>query len=440
MSLTLLESILVRDRLGLGGRSSLRLAPATFVYSLRFVSGVCAELSAFHRPAQQLHLRQSFRLPIPAPSSASHHHHYTSFSAGSTVSGSTAATDSDAVSPFTETILSLIQLTQHALSLFGLGVVRVPLRTAGSVPAPDPAPPVSEEHADALGSHLPPSRFLAVGDGLLCDTTLAALSYFRFEVAEPLVHLPKGEESVLNPSLLSALVSTVCGARGKMQAMGEDVPRDPLDRRARFLSAVASFAVSLRPCLLDDGSLTTDIDQQKHHRLPPTSHLSTTFLLSLAQLYHSHLHPSSTLNPVVNLNTQRRRGAQKVSRALRTRLGDEATGIGGEEGEIETASLEKLITEMGRGLGGATAQRLWGVEGKEGRRERRRESKERAKERKERERDKTDGEVEDERRGGGTASEGETLGGGDGGRVLGVLKGVKERAGRAGRKFGDNLG
>lgn len=96
-------------------------------------------------------------------------------------------------------------------------------------------------------------------------------------------------------------------------------------------------------------------------------------------------------------------------------------------------------------MGGVSIGALWGFsgrEGKEGRRERRRESKERARERREQEKEKTDGEEMDERRAG-TASEGEALG--DGGQgVMGIgraaLKGVRERAGRAGRKFGDNLG
>lgn len=82
---------------------------------------------------------------------------------------------------------------------------------------------------------------------MLCDATLSALSLFRFEIAEPLVRLAKGEEAVLSPSLLAALVSVTVGARGKMKALGEDVPKDVFERRTKFAGAIQAFAVSHLP-------------------------------------------------------------------------------------------------------------------------------------------------------------------------------------------------
>lgn len=125
---------------------------------------------------------------------------------------------------------------------------------------------------------------------------------------------------------------------------------------------------------------------------------------------------------------------------------------------------------MESGVGGGSVGRLWGMVEKEGRRERRRASRQRRKSRdRRRERgrekggdEKTDGEVteaEKEKGGAGTTSDGESLTAsahasnhgtvgiaaslaGDGMLSIGrgVLKGVRERAGRAGRLFGDGLG
>lgn len=58
------------------------------------------------------------------------------------------------------------------------------------------------------------------------------------------MHLIKGEETVLSPSLLAALLSVAVGARGKMKALGEDVPKDVFERRNKFGAAVQAFAVS----------------------------------------------------------------------------------------------------------------------------------------------------------------------------------------------------
>ncbi|ORY76884.1 hypothetical protein BCR35DRAFT_118028 [Leucosporidium creatinivorum] len=155
-------------RLGLGGRSGLRLTPAT--------------------PAQQLHFRQSFRLPIPSPSAASHPSaaapsaSTSNLTVPSSQNGNSNGNHSTpAPTPFAETILSLIRLVQHALALYGLGIVRIPLPFSGVEPAPPPflTHADSEEWAEATAAHVPAGRHLTRGDGLLCDTTLSALSLFR---------------------------------------------------------------------------------------------------------------------------------------------------------------------------------------------------------------------------------------------------------------------
>ncbi|GAA5886604.1 hypothetical protein JCM6882_005830 [Rhodosporidiobolus microsporus] len=280
--LQLYQNINLR-RLGLGGRSGLRLANAT--------------------PAQQLHFRQSYRLPMPPPSSSS------------------APAASTSTPPFTHTLLSLITLVQHALSLFGLGPVKaflspsvlsqlpataLPPSAAASTASPTKLleildrllldslvrtsaalPPgnsdheaAAEDYADALG--LPLSLFdvgstpgfaptsiaststsahgqgagpggddpltraggahapLLEGDGLLCDVTVSALALFRIEYAARLLSPSASsssssvqptptsaavgnllrDEAVLSPGLLAALLSLAVGARGKMLALG----------------------------------------------------------------------------------------------------------------------------------------------------------------------------------------------------------------------------
>ncbi|GAA6037420.1 hypothetical protein JCM8097_008563 [Rhodosporidiobolus ruineniae] len=282
------------------------------------------------RPAQQLHFRQSYRLPMPPPSS-------------------TSSSSSTAVPPFTHTLLSLITLVQHALSLFGLGPVKAFLApavlaqlpsslTAASIPAPangsallelldrtlldsllHSTPPdgtseaAPEDWADALcmplalfdaqrDAHDAVSRAggacapLLEGDGLLCDTTVSALALFRVEYAARLLGSQQQatashptvtsaavgalarDEAVLSPGLLAALLSLAIGARGKMLALGgggtEGIPKDVFERRGRFLAAVGQF--------------------QKSHSSPSTTPpvLSPSFLTWLNATYTAKFHPS----------------------------------------------------------------------------------------------------------------------------------------------------
>ncbi|GAA5874499.1 hypothetical protein JCM1840_000797 [Sporobolomyces johnsonii] len=455
--LQLYQNINLR-RLGLGGRSGLRLANAT--------------------PAQQLHFRQSFRLPIPPPSTHQSPSSSPFLSPRMTLtpistSNSTpsAALDnpsspSTSVSPFTHTVLSLIQLVQHALSLFGLGPVKSYLSPSllsqlalESRHPPSALTPESleeslldalstdsdldlDEWAEALGIYAHSSAAASVlleGDGLLCDVTVSALSLFRTEFAEP-AGLAGGamraDEAVLSPSLLSALISLAIGARGKMLALGANhVPKDPFERRGKFLMSVWLFQRAHR-----DGPQS----------LPPV--LTPSFLSYVTHLYtskHPHKHPNAN-------HPNGQPSHSRVSRVLRSGLDaglttlasvghhvdsdDNGASSGGAgvlgrhrlKGEdAETGDLERLVGEsFERGVGGRTVRVLWGLrEGKEGK------EKDRRGKRREQEREEKLGEREDD---GKTMSEGESAGGGVG--VRGVLRGVKARAGRAGRKFGDGLG
>lgn len=83
---------------------------------------------------------------------------------------------------------------------------------------------------------------------------------------------------------------------------------------------------------------------------------------------------------------------------------------------METADLDELVRELDGGAGGGTVRQLWGAQLA----------------RKERNKVEKDGHGTQEQP---TASEGEGLSFG-----RGVLKEVRERAGRAGRRLGDNLG
>lgn len=82
---------------------------------------------------------------------------------------------------------------------------------------------------------------------VVCDDTLSSLSLFRVDVAEPLLHLsPTDSGLFLSPGLLAALLSIVLGSRLKLTGLGQnDVPKDPFQRRAKFLRAVNSFQVRL---------------------------------------------------------------------------------------------------------------------------------------------------------------------------------------------------
>ncbi|GAA5825366.1 hypothetical protein JCM11251_006952 [Rhodosporidiobolus azoricus] len=258
-------------RLGLGGRSGFRLANAT--------------------PAQQLHFRQCYRLPMPPPSSTS------------------SATASPSSPPlFTRTLLSLITLTQHALSLFGLGHVKSFLSPSvlsqlppNSLPASPSTPSklleildrslldalvrssaglppgsaadseaVPEDYADALG--LPLSMFqvgtsspsthsplapggtstgvedpltkaggasapLLEGDGLLCDVTVSALALFRVEYAARLLSSSRSSSSAATyPTPTSAAVGNLL--------------RDEAVLSPGLLAALLSLAVGARGKLI----------------------------------------------------------------------------------------------------------------------------------------------------------------------------------------------
>ncbi|GAA5971841.1 hypothetical protein JCM21900_002974 [Sporobolomyces salmonicolor] len=455
--LQLYQNINLR-RLGLGGRSGLRLANAT--------------------PAQQLHFRQSFRLPIPPPSAHQSPGsspflspkmtltHISTSNPTPSAAPDSPASPSTSVSPFTYTVLSIIQLVQHALSLFGLGPVKSYLSPSllSQLALESCHPPNAlthekleenlldalstnsdldlDEWAEALGIDAHASvaaPILLEGDGLLCDLTVSALSLFRTEFAEP-AGLAGGamraDEAVLSPSLLSALLSLAIGARGKMLALGANhVPKDPFERRGKFLMSVWLFQRAHRDC---------------PQSLPPV--LTPSFLSYLVHLYtskHPHKHHSPN-----HPNAQP--SHSRVSRVLRSGLdaglttlasvghhvdsedngaSSGGTGVLGRhrlKGEdAETGDLERLIGEnFERGVGGRTVRVLWGLrEGKEGK------EKDRRGKRREQEREEKLGEREDD---GKTMSEGESAGGGVG--VRGVLRGVKARAGRAGRKFGDGLG
>ncbi|BGP18215.1 hypothetical protein JCM10213v2_006272 [Rhodosporidiobolus nylandii] len=540
-------------RLGLGGRSGLRLSNAT--------------------PAQQLHFRQSYRLPMPPPSSTS-----PAPSPSPTSSGSPAPPP-----PFTQTLLSLISLVQHALSLFGLGPVKAFLSpgvlaglpssltaatTAGgsaslleildrsllealSTPPSNSSISPSEAHvedwADALGMPLSlfdPARDskdalsrlggaaapLLEGDGLLCDTTVSALALFRVEYAARLLSSPPTssaataahptatsaavgalarDEAVLSPGLLAALLSLAVGTRGKMLALGgggaEGIPKDVFERRGRFLAAVGAF--------------------QKSHSapssLPPV--LTPPFLLWLHTTYTTKFHPSSSSSLPNPLNTLRGGLSSLASTlpAIAHRGGgsspasegegsDHNAGGGGGGGrahphldrllhgargsrgeECETAELEAFVSgvlagEGGgrvRGVGGRSARSVWGYGGGGGR------DREKEEEREERRRGRRERRAMGRSQGGSTAAEEEPgAPGGSGGGVMpptaagggaetlvaptpataaaavmgdqegtapggagagarnpvrfgkGVLKGVREKAGRARRRVGDGLG
>lgn len=298
----LYQSINIR-RLGFGGRSGFRLIESP-------------------TPAQTLHFRQAYQLPIPPPGPPAQE---------------TCGFDSHGgVSEFARTIIDFVKLVQHALALFGLGPVKSYLcervhgslaDSAGSLPTQsdldrqlietfvsrsDDSVLLVEDWADAIGLPIPESaqktqapRFgptrsdemadgpdggsviLLSGDGLLCDTTVAALSVFRLAFAERFVPTSTStfngvgtssgmgayssyavrDDSLLPPPLLAALLSLAVSARHKMVALGAGkelrrhrtigrtaahdqarekdarVPRDIFGKRERFLLSLQAFRV-----------------------------------------------------------------------------------------------------------------------------------------------------------------------------------------------------
>ncbi|KAL8290380.1 hypothetical protein RQP46_002638 [Phenoliferia psychrophenolica] len=194
-------------RLGLGGRKSLSLSDAT--------------------SAQQLHFRQAYHLPIAAPSVHP-------------VTMSPRATPIPPPVHFSECVIELVKLVQHALSLFGLGVVRVL--------------PLTDE---------------------VCDTTVDALALFRDDIADNLLR-STSDDSTLAPALLAALLSLVISTRGKLIILGcSGVPKDPFARRQKFLYACETF--------------------QRTHRLTPLSpYLTRPLLSAIATLWAKSRHGDST--------------------------------------------------------------------------------------------------------------------------------------------------
>lgn len=222
-------------------------------------------------------------------------------------------------------------------------------------------------------------------------------------------------------------MSIVISTRGKLITCGANaVPKDPFERRAKFLRACQSF--------------------QQTHSLPYSSYLTLPFLSTLSSLHARTRHPDS-------VSTK-----SKVSRALRHRLDASLSlvvdpsnvnlpnsilnhksrtslpgisgGIGGKEDNLESSNLEILVNEhIDRGIGGSTVGRLWGNKKKKpltGVGTIRRTVVGRGLE--------NEGEVGSM----GPPSDSDSQQGHGFGR--GVLRGVKERAGRAGRKFGDGIG
>ncbi|KAM0790226.1 hypothetical protein ACM66B_005538 [Microbotryomycetes sp. NB124-2] len=425
-------------RLGLGGRSALRLTAPT--------------------GAQQLNFRRAYKLPDPARNMHAREH-----------------------DPFEESVLGLVQLVQHALSLFGLGPVTSHATTnTNSTLQTSVATPLARQVLNALNttpaatSSQPYEPVLEQGDGLLCDMTLDALAIFKEEFAGPILHVPVIDQSTMSSALLSALLSLVIGTKAKMLALGASgIPRDPFNRREKFLRAVRAF--------------------QHSFRISPTSStLTRSFLLALGTTYSRTRGDSGG-------------GAKaKVSRALRERidaglstLGAATSGASGTAGvgsasgnigikddeggsvaggatsslagtsgktlsveDVETSNLETFLHEVARGGAGRSVARLWGL--RESRRDRMegereldgggggggggivRDSLRLRRKRKDyangkgagADQDMTDGDGT-EPGGGATTSDGESTSHGFG---RGVLKGVKQRAGRAGRLLGDNLG
>ncbi|KAK4049851.1 hypothetical protein OIV83_003907 [Microbotryomycetes sp. JL201] len=409
-------------RLGLGGRSALRLTAPT--------------------GAQQLNFRQTYKLQAPARNSSNSDHN-----------------------SFETTVLDFVQLVQHALSLFGLGPV---VHHASDTTVPSTvhgihtSNPLARQVLDALNTSLSEplelqKPLLDDGDGLLCDITLGALAVFKEEFAGPILHVPAVDQSAMSSAVLSSLLSLVIGTKAKMLALGASgVPRDPFSRREKFLRSVRAF-------------------QHMYRISPVASVLTRSFLLALGKTY------SRSRGEVGG-------GAKaKVSRALRGKLdaglstlGAAATSVtssastsgalkdddfanssltattgissktlgasrqnGAGDDATETSNLETFLNEVAKGGAGRTVARLWGL--RESRRDRREDERDtegireglklRRKRNNESGRDQdTDGEGTEP---GATTSEGESTVHGFG---RNVFKGVKQRAGRAGRLLGDNLG
>lgn len=427
------------------------------------------ETDAFNRSAaQQLNFRQLFRLP--------------------------KASDRHAVPLddfFNEQVLALVALVQNALSLYGLGpvlaapsVTRSSLTKMHSLVIPVDAPLAgpwtgsdsdTEDEADSVASGLEPALATSTlnpltpssADGLLCDTTVAALAFFHEHVA-PLslriddhdrghasMSIASTSSSVMSPSLLAALLSTSICARGRLASLAAapSVPRDVFARPRRFLEALEVVIRS--------------------QQWPGAQHFKGAVLtrFGLDRLAHAWAREKA--------HDESRR-TSKVSRVLKSKLagvgqhhrdrdgalsdtggggggaaggGDDAGHRHGESDETEamTDSLDVLVASLHRGIGGATAGALWGVKRKEGRSGRRLRHGDGVTVHDVKDRDR-----EEEKRKEGLDEAGVTSAPSDGDSTVqsgaggaagttlsigrSVIRGVKNGAGRAGRILNDSLG
>ncbi|BGP50003.1 hypothetical protein JCM10450v2_005908 [Rhodotorula kratochvilovae] len=533
----LIQNINLR-RLGLGGRAGFRLPPA--VSSSKHHS-----TSTGATPAQQLHFLQAYKLPVPPPSTSS------SAPAGRT-------------RDFTSTVIALGRTVQHALALFGLGPVKAYM--AGSVlrameqqRAPG-APPLAremverallealldgsapaahegdrlnapsgelelEDWAEALGLPLPSFTGAALGaggvpppegptlldgDGLLCDTTVAALSVFRLAYAERFVpSLGRGpgaglddDGSLLPPALLAALLSLVVATRGKMVVLGagagaegagtlrrrhaherereeEKVPKDALGKRERFLRCVEAFQHAPShsssshahhhahlPNARVRGALTSafgggggrDSTPPSDADGPSASEDGGGTLSRRARAPRALHVPRPALHLPFSARPRGARGEEAETLDLEAFVRGWVLGEGEEGGGGRRRRRRRRRRGAGGGRAGRSVRGLWDPEEEEGENaegERAREGDEGGREDAEETAPPTDAESVYTARSTRTSrsaaaagpplqplSSASTAGTATGpvsfGR--GVLRGVKERAGRAGRKLGEELG
>lgn len=330
-------------RLGFGGRAGFRLpTQATSSSSSKYAGSSAAGAT----PAQQLHFLQAYSLPVPPPntssaSSARRARDFTStvLALGRTVQHALALFGLGPVKTYLASSVALVvrdrlelahgggsgggvALTRETLERALLEALLVDPRerdgaTQGNGGGGTSRPPSREveleveDWAEALGlplpstspapmpssssaqSQLPPEPVLGPtlleGDGLICDTTVAALSVFRLAYAARFV-VPSSSASspfsrtggpgalaedgaILPPALLAALLSLVVASRGKMVSLGLDghghghgqhqhgsrrrphlsgeakagervnVPKDAIAKRERFLRCVEAFQV-----------------------------------------------------------------------------------------------------------------------------------------------------------------------------------------------------
>ncbi|KDE06826.1 hypothetical protein MVLG_02862 [Microbotryum lychnidis-dioicae p1A1 Lamole] len=402
-------------RLGMGARSSLGFAPATY--------------------PQLLHFRQTFHLPTPTPRSHSHpstptprsHSHPSTITSNSTLSQPSS----------NHIIIDLLKLVQHALSLFNLGPVYTPSpRGTLTTTTDDPERPLRNRE----------------GDGLLCDTTLSALVKFQKEFAYPFVGMElktsgstwslgneRGGESILTSTLLAALLSLSLATRTRMVLQGaQNVPKDPFERRRKFVRSVAAFKQEHRIEEEPEGNgwITTSFLERlrREGRKGRGKEGETAGRRKVVGKVLSVV-PGVGAGKGGDMHDDgQERGSIKDDshrdhRVLTRRLHKPRIG------DLETTELEALVEHMKKGrVGGVLTAHLWDLS--RTRKERREEERERKREEVE-EGSATDGiSGTGGGAGGGTTSgEGEAFGFG-----RGVLKGVRQRAGRAVGKIGDGLG